>query len=137
MDYRIGDTGMWARVDGPSVAERMAEGGVVLGKCKKDRSAGYLEICTRLAQGKFFATSDCRHFWRTFPSLALDEKHPERGYDTSQEDHCADEVMYSVMSSPDPISEGTRNWNEFRRARQSSGTEDRDPYRIKPIFNKK
>jgi len=30
MDYRIGDTGMWARVDGPSVAERMAEGGVVV-----------------------------------------------------------------------------------------------------------
>ena len=30
MDYRIGDTGMWARVDGPSVAERMTEGGEVL-----------------------------------------------------------------------------------------------------------
>lgn len=92
MDYRIGDTGMWAKNDGPSVQERMFSEGIRLRQSEKDRSAGYQEICNRL-RGEdgvpmFYIMENCHHFWRTFPPLVLDESQPEKGPDTKQEDHC-------------------------------------------------
>lgn len=92
IDYRIGDSAMWAQHDGPSVAENMAKNGVILEPSHKDRAANYLEFRSRISPAKgnpgFFVTENCIHFWRTVPELQLDERKPESGPDTRQEDHC-------------------------------------------------
>jgi hypothetical protein len=36
----------------------------------------------------FFVFETCNHFWRTVPDLQLDERNPEKGPESSQEDHC-------------------------------------------------
>lgn len=104
MDYRIGDSQMWAQHDGPSVQERMnlaTDGLFVLRRSKKDRKENYAEFIARLsgnsrftengieeADPMFFATTNCTHFWRTVPVLTLDTVDPDKGPDTKLEDHC-------------------------------------------------
>jgi hypothetical protein len=48
----------------------------------------------------FYATANCLNFWRTVPDLQLDERHPEKGPDSTQEDHVWDEVAYAIASRP-------------------------------------
>ena len=103
MDYRIGDTEMWAMKSGPSVQEWFLEADprLVMRRAEKDRKRNYQEIQARLAGNPrfledgtieedpmFFVTLDCTHFWRTTPSLTLDLIDPEKGPDTKLEDHC-------------------------------------------------
>ena len=103
IDYRVADSNMWAKSDGPSVQENMfeaSEGRLVFRQSQKDRKANYAEILSRLAGNPrymedgevmdpmFFVTSDCVHFWRTVPSLTLDDVDPDKGPDSKQEDHC-------------------------------------------------
>ena len=100
MDYRVGDTGMWAQHDGPSVYEKFYNEGIFLRQSKKDRIAGYWEILSRLAGNEhyredgeedhpmLFITESCKHFWRTCPVLVADGTDPEKGPDTKLEDHC-------------------------------------------------
>jgi hypothetical protein len=112
IDYRIGDSAMWAEHDGPSVAENFAKNGVVLEQSHKDRVANYLEVRNRIspAEGQpgFFVTENCTHFWRTVPELQLDERQPEKGPDTRQEDHTYDEVSYALVSRP-------MTWTKLKR----------------------
>lgn len=95
MDYRVGDAAMWARLDGPSIAEKMevaTEGRFIMEKSVKDRENMYEEMRARIAGEDglpmFFVTSNCVHFWRTVPDLQLDQRRPEKGPDSEQEDHC-------------------------------------------------
>lgn len=104
MDYRIGDSGMWAQHDGPSPAENMLQesgGRISLRMSKKDRERNYDEFLCRLSgnpdfrkdgehddHSMFFCTLDCQHFWRTVPSLTLDQTDPNKGPDSREEDHC-------------------------------------------------
>ena len=47
-----------------------------------------------------YATTNCvAGFWRTMPELVMDELKTE-DVDTSQEDHCYDDVRYACMSRP-------------------------------------
>lgn len=104
IDYRIADSAMWSSQDGPSPAERFMEGGMTEDNVsrtalrstgRKDRKTGYAEIIARLQgedfEGKrlpmFYATENCTQFWRTVPVLTVDESDPEKGPDSSQEDH--------------------------------------------------
>lgn len=104
IDYRIGDSAMWAQHDGPSVAENFAKHGVVLEQSTKDRAGNYLEMRNRIAPPDgspgFFVTDNCLHFWRTVPELQLDERQPEKGPDTRQEDHEYDMCSYALVSRP-------------------------------------
>jgi hypothetical protein len=107
IDFRIGDSAMWSQVDGASVQQRMydaSEGDFYMEQSIKDRESNYQEIRARIAgeEGvpRFYATEDCTHFWRTMPDLQLDELHPEKGYDTKQEDHIADCVAYVCARQP-------------------------------------
>lgn len=141
MDRRIADSSMWNQHDGPSIAERMMEAAenFVLTTVSKDRKHAYAEILARLAgnpllmtDGKteehpmFFVTDTCRHFWRTVPTLTLDETDPEKGYDTKLEDHCADEVAYALTSRP-YITTETDRWHE-RNAEFVQQMRGVDPY---------
>lgn len=130
-DYFVGDNAMWAQVDGPSVAERMMS---VRGRngerlrlrpCSKDRAQQYQEFRHWIAgidgRPMFYATENCIHFWRTVPSLMLDETRPEKGPDTSQEDHSYDMVIYGLMTRPPVTTERQRIEREFHKERRKAG----------------
>lgn len=116
IDFRVGDSHMWAQTDGPTVRENMfdaSDGLFVLQRSKKDRVTNYAEVISRLAGNPrftdegveeddpmFFITVACEHFWRTVPTLTLDKVDPEKGPDTKMEDHVYDEVGYAMRSRP-------------------------------------
>ena len=129
MDFRVGDSAMWAQHDGPSVAEHFMEEGVTLNQSAKDRKMGYAEFRSRLAgnptyhqdgsKGEypmFYISSQCQHFWRTIPSLTLDETEPDKGPDTKLEDHVYDEVVYALRRRPYVTTEQDRWMGEVRSA---------------------
>lgn len=142
MDYRIGDSQMWAQTDGISVAERMSQAHpkMILRPSKKDRKQNYAEILARLAGNPyynrdgamndlpmFYITSSCDHFWRTVPTLTLDETDPEKGPDDKQENHVYDEMSYGLRSRPFITTEEDRwyveNWADMRDSQKVE-----DPY---------
>ena len=115
IDYRVGDSAMWGEHDGMSVAERMyrSTGNIFrMVQSRKGKAQNYQEFRARL-QGEdlpaFYALQGCKHFWRTVPSLQLDELHPEKGPDSDQEDHIWDCVAYACASRPFIMTEQDRN----------------------------
>ena len=139
MDFRIADSQMWAQSDGSTPAEKMINLGVVISPSKKDRKIGYSEVLSRLAgnpirhkdgqMGEYpmmYATADCVHFWRTLPSLTLDETEPDKGPDTKQEDHVYDETVYGCRARPYMTTEQDRWEDEMAEAKR--GYEVADMY---------
>lgn len=134
IDYRIGDSAMWAQHDGPSVAENFAKHGVVLEQSTKDRAANYIEMRNRIAPASgmpgFYVTDNCLHFWRTVPELQLDERQPEKGPDTRQEDHCYDEVSYALVSRPMIWTRKKRIENDYDNSRKKAFDADRGSEKV-------
>jgi hypothetical protein len=148
MDYRVADTQLWAKNDGPSMADRMHK--ATKGKFNprhaiKDRQAGYAEICNRLKgiqtedgfKPMFYVTENCTAFWRTVPPLVLDDLNPEKGPGEGQENHCYDEVAYSLMSWPFVTTKEQRVESHFKRLRQLTKLDNVDPYQTKPKLGKR
>lgn len=149
MDYRVADTAMWAKNDGMSIFERMFK--ATKGKFNprqsiKDRQAGYSELNSRLKgeeieRNRFvpmlYVTSNCAHWWRTVPPLVLDDLQPEKGPDSSQEDHCYDETVYGCMSRPFIRTKDQRIVTEFQKKRKLANMDKVDPYRTKPMVRSK
>lgn len=145
MDYRVADTQLWAKNDGPSMADRMKDAtkGVFLPRqAIKDRQAGYAEICLRLRGEKqedssympmFYITESCIHFWRTVPPLVLDELHPEKGPGEGQENHVYDELSYSLTSWPYITTAVQRIERQFYGSRRKAKVDQADPYRMKKV----
>ena len=138
MDYRVGDSAMWAQSDGPSPQERMyteTGGKFNLRQSLKDRAMNYQEVRARIAgrdgMPMLFVTSNCTQWWRTVPTLQLDELNPEKGPDTDMEDHAYDETGYACRSRPFKTTRLQRNEAEFERARKKAGVGRMDPYRGK------
>jgi hypothetical protein len=132
IDYRIADSAMWAQHDGPSAAENFMDElerldckPFVMEKSRKDRAANYLELRNRFAaedgkQPGIYIFETCTHFWRTVPELQLDEREPEKGWDTRQEDHCIDAVSYGIVSRPMIWTELARDNVAYNQAREKS-----------------
>lgn len=125
MDYRVGDEAMWSEHDGPSTEERMRDatnGRYVMTKSQKGRATNYQEIRARVEGDDgvpmFYTTESCTHFWRTVPSLQLDELHPEKGPDTSQEDHIYDVLQYACASRPYITSKRDRHEHAIRESQK-------------------
>jgi Terminase large subunit, T4likevirus-type, N-terminal len=143
MDYRVADTQLWAKNDGPSMADRMKDAtkGVFLPRqALKDRQAGYAEICNRLRGEKqedgthmpmFYVTENCTHFCRTVPPLILDELHPEKGPGEGQENHVYDELSYSLTSWPYVTTQVQRIERQFYGNRRKAKLDSTDPYRLR------
>jgi hypothetical protein len=137
INYRIADSAMWAEHDGPSIAERLmdaleAENASCPGleQSRKDRIANYLEIRNRLSNidGEspgFYIFDTCHHFWRTVPELQLDQRDPEKGWDTSQEDHVIDEVGYALVSRPILMDKHTYVKHQYEDAKRKAQEADR------------
>jgi hypothetical protein len=90
---------------GESVADIMAEAGVFLTPSDNNRLLGKQQFHERLRvpedgeRPMYMISNECTHFWRTLPSLPLDDKKPE-DVDTDAEDHVYDESRYGMMSRP-------------------------------------
>lgn len=114
IDYRVGDSALWGQHDGISVAERMyraTSGRYKMIPSRKGREQNFQEVRARIDgddQPMIFFMKGCKHFWRTVPSLQLDELHPEKGPDTKQEDHIYDCVSYACASRPRIITKSDR-----------------------------
>lgn len=143
--YRIADSAMWAEHDGPSAAENMMNrfdkyAGerntkdfkfcASMEKSRKDRIANYLEIRNRLsmADGEspgFYIMENCQHFWRTVPELQLDQREPEKGWDTDQEDHICDMVAYALASRPSIMDKRSYTDLKYDEAQDKAKAADR------------
>lgn len=140
MDYRIADSGMWAKHDGPSPAENMFDEDprLTLRPSQKDRERNYNEILARLSGNAdlkgaeehpmFFCTTDCIHFWRTVPVLTLDTLDPNKGPDSKLEDHVYDELAYALRSRPFMTTEEDREEEDFRRHMRKHGRKSEGRY---------
>lgn len=125
IDYRVADSAMWSKTDGPSPIERMfkqSEGRLNFRPAEKDRAMNYQEVRARIAGDDgvpmFYATENCTHFWRTVPTLQLDEVNPDKGPDSRMEDHIYDALAYGLRSRPYVRTERQRQmqkWNENRK----------------------
>lgn len=139
MDYRIGDNSMWAQTDGPSPQERMytaTDGRFVMRPSEKDRTMNYQEVRARIAgeddRPMLYITTNCHQFWRTVPSLQLDQTNPEKGPDTKQEDHAYDDLSYACRSRPYTTNAVDRITAAYRKAKRAVGQGGpKDPYRVK------
>lgn len=109
--YTVADSSMWAINGGPSIAETFLRHGVTMRKATKgpgSRHVGYVEVRGRIAGDEsgpmLYAFTSCHDgFWRTMPDLILDETKygiKAEQVETSQEDHCSDDVMYMCTSRP-------------------------------------
>lgn len=146
MDYRVADTQLWAKNDGPSMMDRMfkATGGKFNPRQSiKDRQANYSEVCLRLKGEEqddktflpmFYVTENCTHWWRTVPSLVLDDLHPERGPDEKQELHAYDDTQYACASWPYVTTNAQRVKHEFFSRKRKHDPEPADPYRLRKKF---
>lgn len=115
-DYRVCDSAIFARLDGPSIAENMttaSEGKIQWRHVRKDRTLLYNEFLSRLAgnpylltDGReeqhphFFVTTGCLAAWRTLPSLVIDPMDPDKGPKDGTENHAYDEICYAFSSRP-------------------------------------
>ena len=70
------------------------------------------------------------HFWRTVPELQLDERHPDKGWDTDQEDHIADMVAYGLVSRPIVYSERERIDQEYEWSRRQAFKAERGQFAV-------
>jgi len=136
-DYRVADSSMWSTQDGPSPAEAMIyDNDMALQSTgRKDRASLYSNAIAYLqgdADGPmFYVFSSCAHFWRTVPALTMDMTSPEKGYDTDQEDHLADAVLYGLYSRPYVSSEFDRQLQadpDMRKAINRKRGRGGDPY---------
>lgn len=144
MDYRVADTQLWAKNDGPSMADKMrdaTQGKFIPRKAEKDRQAGYSEICNRLKGFEidkdkyipmFYVTENCTHWWRTVPPLVLDETNPEKGADEKQELHAYDETSYGLTSWPYVTTRTQRIERQFHGVRKQMKTTT-DPYAVNKL----
>lgn len=144
MDYRIGDSQMWAQHDGISVAERMmsaTDDYFTMRKSKKDRKQNFAEVLGRLAGNSsfredgvqedhpmFFVTNNCLQFWRTVPILTLDEVDPDKGPNDKLENHIYDELAYALRSRPFITTQKDRWWEEWGEEVKKARGDSVDPY---------
>lgn len=110
IQFSVCDPQCFATHDGPSVAEHMAGQGIYF-RLQNMRNArinarrnGFQEVRERLNGvddvPMLFVFENCRDgFIRTIPDLVTSANDPE-DIDTTQEDHCYDEVRYACMSRP-------------------------------------
>jgi len=121
------------RVDGgPSIAERMANLGVIFQRADNARVAkmgalsGWDQMRSRLVGNgdglpMLVTFSTCPHFVRTVPALQHDPDNPE-DVDTDGEDHAGDEGRYACMSRPWIPDQKIEKPPQFTFVAQNDGT---------------
>lgn len=104
IDYSVADTQIFDEDGGPSIAERMANEGVLFGPADKKRVVGAQQVRDRLIGEDdypmvFVVGVACKDLVRTLPTLQHDERKPE-DVNTEGDDHSYDALRYGLMSRP-------------------------------------
>lgn len=107
--YGVLDPAAFASDGGPSIAERLFNGGVTFRRADNARvsqrgAMGGWDMMRQRLRGEdgrpmIYAFATCTDSIRTIPALQHDEDRPE-DLDTEMEDHAADEWRYACMSRP-------------------------------------
>lgn len=92
----VADPSMWDATRGTSIAEEIANAGVMLKKADNKRIPGALQVRTRLKTGMIYCFVTCIHSRRTIPVLQHDE-HKSEDVNTDMEDHAYDDWRYGCM----------------------------------------
>lgn len=99
--YSVADPAIFARDDGPSIAEKMRP--LLWRPADNKRQPGWDQVRTRLKgeddRPMLYCFDTCLDSIRTIPILQHDKNKPE-DLDTDGEDHAADEWRYACMSRP-------------------------------------
>lgn len=100
----VADPAIWDSSRGISIAETGEKFGIYFQKGDNRRIPGWMQVHYRLefddnGYPGLYVFDTCKAFIRTMPLLQYSATNPE-DLDTSQEDHCADEVRYMCMSRP-------------------------------------
>ncbi len=100
----VADPSIFDGSRGESIAEQMADEGVLFSPGDNNRLAGLMQLHYRLAMDEngysgLYVFSDCTEFIRTLPALAYDPIRVE-DVDTEGEDHIYDETRYICMARP-------------------------------------
>lgn len=110
ISYGVADPAIFARTDGPTVAEKMLSKGINWRKADNRRisragvQGGWDQMRDRLegdedAGPMIYWFSTCLDSIKIIPALQHDANRPE-DLDTNSEDHIADETRYACMSRP-------------------------------------
>ena len=100
------DNAIWNQDDGRSIADSMAEKGVVWTRSDKSRGSRKLglEELRRLLQNAkdntgpgLYVFDVCKHWIRTVPTLPRDSKDPD-DVDSMSEDHAYDDTRYQILN---------------------------------------
>lgn len=120
--YGVADPAIFARDDGPSIAEKMRP--LLWRPADNKRQPGWDQVRTRLKgeddRPMLYCFTSCLDSIRTIPILQHDKNKPE-DLDTDGEDHAADEWRYACMSRPWISSERQETkapadaWGRFKR----------------------
>ncbi|MBO6549110.1 MAG: terminase [Rhizobiales bacterium] len=128
ISYGVADPAIFAKTDGPSVADNMMEKGVIWRKANNKRiskdgvQGGWDQLRDRLEGDEdtgpmIYWFSTCLDSIRLIPSIQHDSNRPE-DLDTNAEDHILDETRYACMSRP--FIKKTRVKNENKSGYSSS-----------------
>ena len=100
------DNAIWNQDDGRSIADSMAEKGVVWTRSDKSRGSrklGLEELRRILQNAKdntgpgLYVFDVCKHWIRTVPTLPRDSKDPD-DVDSMSEDHAYDDTRYQILN---------------------------------------
>ncbi len=102
--HGVADPAIWDASRGDSIADTAIKYGVYFTPGDHERIAGWMQVHYRLqfdhnGYARMYFFENCKAAIRTMPLMMYDE-HKVEDLDTSQEDHCCDEIRYLAMSRP-------------------------------------
>jgi hypothetical protein len=102
--HGVADPAIWDASRGDSIADTAIKYGVYFTPGDHERIAGWMQVHYRLqfdqnGYARMYFFENCKAAIRTIPLMMYDE-HKVEDLDTSQEDHCCDEIRYLAMSRP-------------------------------------
>lgn len=100
----VADPAIWDSSRGESIAETASRYGIYFSKGDNERIAGWMQVHYRLqfdenGYARMYFFEGCKAAIRTMPLMMYSPTNPE-DVDTTQEDHCPDEIRYMAMSRP-------------------------------------
>ena len=94
------DPAIYASADGPSVADNMAQEGIVWERADNSRLTGWQQLREKIwgeeEKPLLYVFNTCTELLRTLPAAPHDERIPD-DIDTNFEDHALDETRYACM----------------------------------------
>ena len=100
----VADPAIWDSSRGESIAETAYQYGIYFSRGDHERIPGWMQVHYRLqfdenGYPRMYFFDTCKTAIRTLPLMTYSQTNPE-DIDTTEEDHCPDEIRYMCMSRP-------------------------------------